>query len=443
MARLAWFSPMPPARSGVAACSATLVPALRGRHAIDVFVDDVIAAGRSGAVSAHEFPWRHQQSPYDLNVYQLGNSSCHDYLWPYLFRYPGLVVLHDVRLHHARAAALLRRGRTAAYREEFAWNHPAVDRDLAELAIAGFDSALYYSWPMTRLILQTARAVAVHTDANAAALAAEEPSARIHTVRLGHGRALDPVEQQGARARVRARLAIPPDAVLFGCFGGLTPQKRIAQVLGAFSATLTFAPDARLLLAGDASDLPDLRGQIRRMGLAARVTLTGYLDSDDLLTDYIAACDASLNLRWPTAGEVSGPWLRCLALGLPTVVVDLAHMTDVPSLDPRTWQLHGGGDPATAVCIAIDILDEDHSLALAMRRLAAQPAFRERLGHAAAAYWQRTHTPALMIDDYRHLLDQAVALPAPEAWLPPHLRDDGGAVLDEITARFGLLPLLR
>jgi glycosyltransferase involved in cell wall biosynthesis len=443
MARLAWFSPMPPARSGIAACCAVLVPALRRLHEIDVFVDEPPAGGSAGLRSAHEFPWRHQRAPYDVTVYQLGNSACHDFLWPYLFRYPGLVVLHDIRLHHARAAALLRRHRAAAYRDEFVWNHPGVDRDLAELAVAGFDSTLYYDWPMTRLILESARAVAVHTRANAATLKAEVPSARIDAIHLGHGDVLEPEAKQVARTRIRTRLAIPPDAILFGCFGGLTPQKRIAQVLGAFSATLTYAPGARLLLAGDASDLPDVRAEIRRLGLSGRVSLTGYLESDSLLTDYIAACDASLNLRWPTAGEVSGPWLRCLALGLPTVVVDLAHMADVPSLDPRTWHPHGGHSESTPVCIAIDILDEDHSLALAMRRLATQPAFRKRLGDAAAAYWQRHHTPSAMIENYEQLIDEVRQLPTPEPRLPRHLRDDGGGVLDRITAQFGLQPLLR
>jgi hypothetical protein len=40
---------------------------------------------------------------YDLCVYQTGNSRTHEFIWPYLFRWPGLVVLHDARLHHARA----------------------------------------------------------------------------------------------------------------------------------------------------------------------------------------------------------------------------------------------------------------------------------------------------------------------------------------------------
>ena len=45
-------------------------------------------------------------------------------MWPYLFRYPGLVVLHDAHLHHARAWSLLRRKRHEAYRAEFEFNHP-------------------------------------------------------------------------------------------------------------------------------------------------------------------------------------------------------------------------------------------------------------------------------------------------------------------------------
>jgi len=443
MPRLAWFSPMPPARSGVAACSADLVAALGRQHDIDVFVDDPLAGVAAGARSAHEFVWRHRRRPYDLTVYQVGNASYHDYLWPYLFRFPGLTVLHDVRLHHARAASLLRRGLTRIYRDEFRWNHPDADGDLAELAVAGYDTELYYSWPMTRLIVQTSRAVAVHTRTAAAALLTDVPDAPVHVIHLGHGTALSPDSRQSARTRARARLSIPPDAFVFGCFGGLTSDKRVPQILRAFAATLSYVPTARLLLAGAPPGTMDLREEIRRLGLAPRVVVTGYLEQDEALTECIAASDASLNLRWPTAGEISGPWLRCLALGLPTVIVDLAHLADVPSLDPRTWQPHGGGTGAAPVCIAIDIMDEDHSLGLAMRRLATQPALRERLGRAAAEYWQREHTVERMVCDYGHLVTSALRSARPQPALPFHLLDDGGRRLDEVTARFGLQPLLR
>ena len=163
MARLAWFSPMPPVATGVAACSAELIAALDKDHEIDIFVDEPVARMAPGTHSAHDFVWRHRLQPYDLTVYQIGNSSHHDYQWPYLFRYPGLTVLHDAHLHHARAASLLRTFRDADYRAEFAANHPDASADIAELAIAGFDSQLYYAWPMTRLVVRASRLVAVHS----------------------------------------------------------------------------------------------------------------------------------------------------------------------------------------------------------------------------------------------------------------------------------------
>ncbi len=441
--RLAWFSPMPPARSGVAACSRELVSALGDEHSIDVFVDDPLVTGSADGRSAHEFPWRHQRQPYDLTVYQVGNSSSHDYLWPYLFRYPGLTVLHDVRLHHARAAALLRRGRFADYRAEMAANHPELDPSLAEMAVAGFDTPLYYHWPMTRLVARASRLTAVHTACAAAALAAEVADVAVRQVALGHGAAMDDETRRAARARARARWSIPAETLVFGCFGGLTVEKRVPQVLKAFAATLAYAPKARLVLAGEAPDPRAVRADVHRLGLDAHVILTGYLDSETALTECIAACDASLNLRWPTAGEISGPWLRCLALGLPTVIIDLAHLADAPSLDPRTWQRHGGGVGAPPVCIAIDILDEDHSLALAMRRLATHPALRESLGRAAADYWRRAHAPEIMIADYRSALAEAVTRPIPHVTLPAHLTDDGSSVLQAIGAEFGLDVLAR
>ena len=72
-------------------------------------------------------------------VYQLGNAPCHDYMWAYLVRYPGLVVLHDGQLHHARGRMLLQRWqpRRDDYRREFRFNHPDANPTVAELGAVG------------------------------------------------------------------------------------------------------------------------------------------------------------------------------------------------------------------------------------------------------------------------------------------------------------------
>ena len=64
--RIAWFSPLPPARSGIAAYSADLVPRLAPAHAVDCFSE----------VNACDFLWKARREPYDLVVYQLGNAPC-------------------------------------------------------------------------------------------------------------------------------------------------------------------------------------------------------------------------------------------------------------------------------------------------------------------------------------------------------------------------------
>ena len=462
--RLAWFSPVPPVRSGIAACTADLLPHLTRTHQVDVYVDEPVArriteqaevtqrrspqsnegireAGGAWAAavrSAHEFVWRHQRQPYDLTVFLLGNSSHHDYIWPYLFLYPGLTVLHDAHLHHARAASLLRMQRRADYRAEFRANEPDLPAALGELAVAGFDSYLYYLAPMTRLVTAASRLTAVHAGAVSGELRAQLPAAGIETIRLGHGVPLTSAQRAAARERGRRRVGLAADAIVFGVYGGLTPEKRVPQVLQAFAAVRAGCPAARLLLVGAAAAHYDLRADIARHQLGAHVVVSGYLESDDDLTDALAAADVAVNLRWPTAREVSGPWLRALAAGVPTVTMDLAHTWNVPALDPRTWQVNAPTRGAAAVTVAIDILDEDHSLRLAMRRLASDARLRATLAANGRAYWEQEHAIERMVEDYERVLAVAVTRPAPAVVLPPHLVNRGDRALHAILDDLGI-----
>jgi glycosyltransferase involved in cell wall biosynthesis len=443
--RLAWFSPWPPQRTGVAGRSAAVTARLAAAGlAVDVFVDarDVPVARaaatppRPGDVrvqSAHEFVWRQARGQYDLAVYQVGNSRLHEFLWPYLFRYSGLAVLHDARLHHARGRALLRAGRPRDYRAEFAFDQPAAGPEAAELAVHGFDGAYYYLWPMTRAVLAASRVVATHARGAVPALSADAPDTLVSYLPLGEGR--DVPWSADERERARAQLGLAPGTLAFGVFGGLTAERRLPQILRAFARARRDSPGARLVLAGAPDAAVDLAGLAAALGVADAVIAPGVLD-DPAFDDAIAAVDVCLSLRWPSSLETSGPWLRALAAGRPTIVTALPHQADVPALDPRDWQptlppVHGA-----PVTVAVDILDEDHSLVLAMRRLARDADLRARLGAAARQYWEREHREAVMQAGYERLLQLAAARPAPAASLPAHLRPDPLAHLGDLLSPF-------
>ena len=94
-------------------------------------------------------------------------------------------MLHDAALHHARAQALLLDKRADDYRAEFRFNHPGVDPRVADFVVAGLEGSPYYLWPMLRLVMSRARAVAVHSAPLRDALAEEFPETPITTVSMG------------------------------------------------------------------------------------------------------------------------------------------------------------------------------------------------------------------------------------------------------------------
>jgi glycosyltransferase involved in cell wall biosynthesis len=435
--RLAWFSPWPPDRSGIAGRSADAVARLAARgHAIDVFVDARRVAtthrgpgeaphpGDVRVLSAHDFVWREARGQYDLPVYQVGNSRLHEFIWPYLTRWPGLAVLHDGRVHHARGRALLLRRRADDYRAELTWNDPDAGAAIAEMGIAGFGGTHSYQWPLTKAVTATSRLVACHASGAVDEVRGSCPEARVEPLALGMGRAAVPGQDE--RRAIRRALGLPVDAVLFGAFGALGPEKRVPQILRAFAATRARLTPAHLVLGGAVSDAIDLDAETRRLDLGGVLHRLEDLD-DRAFEDAIAAVDISLNLRWPSALETSGPWLQALSAARPTVIVDLAQSGRVPTLDPRTWQPHFPARPergVAPVAVALDVLDEEHSLRKAIVRLGWDANLRAELGAAARAYWEAHHTVDRMVDGYETLIAAAIDAPAPAVALPAHLRPD-------------------
>ena len=97
--KVAYYSPLPPERSGIADYSALLVPAL-GRL-VDV---ELVRRGRTRPVAA------------DVALYHIGNDpEAHGWIVDALERRPGVVVLHDFVLHHLVAGLTLGRKDGRAY----------------------------------------------------------------------------------------------------------------------------------------------------------------------------------------------------------------------------------------------------------------------------------------------------------------------------------------
>jgi len=91
--RVAYYSPLPPSRSGIADYSTLLLPALRER------VDVVVAEPGKRAPAA------------DVALYHVGNDpDALGWIVDALWKRPGVVVMHEFVLHHLIAGITIGRG---------------------------------------------------------------------------------------------------------------------------------------------------------------------------------------------------------------------------------------------------------------------------------------------------------------------------------------------
>ena len=306
--RVAFFSPLPPTRSGIADYSQALLDPLRRLAEVETF-----------STGGREY---HPQK-FDLALYQIGNNPHHDFVYETALRHPGVVVMHEANLHHLMADITIQRGDWDAYLREADYNGGKAALEHARRAKALETGPDYEGVAMTRRLLESARALIVHSDFMLREMRQQGFAGPI--ARIPHGAWIPQVD----RFAYRDRLGVEEDTSLIGIFGHLKPYKRIAESLRAFRRLLRVEPRAKMILVGEKHPDFQVDSLIRSLDLWGAVRVLGFTPIEDF-TGYIAASDIVLNLRYPTVGETSGSLLRALGLGRAVVVSEVGAFVELP-----------------------------------------------------------------------------------------------------------------
>ena len=360
--RVAYYSPLPPERSGIADYSALLLPALE--RLLEV---TVVRRGRTRPVAA------------DVALYHVGNDpEAHAWIVDALRRRPGVVVLHDFVLHHLVAGLTIGRKDGHGYLAAMERDAGIPGRLLAHGVLDGRVSPPWETrpdeFPLAGEVLANATGLIVHSryvEERVREAGYDGPVWRI---------------EHPAWPSAEIRPAQIEGRPLFGCFGHLNASKRIPQLVEAFGLVRKRHPEAKLLLVGPASP-----GFDADRFAAAGVERIGYVEEQELWS-LMASCDACISLRSPTMGETSGSAIRALSLGRPLVVSDLGWFSELPS--------------DVALKVTVDE-DEIPSLATALELLASSEATQLSMSDAARAYVEREHDLAHVAENYAAALEEA------------------------------------
>jgi glycosyltransferase involved in cell wall biosynthesis len=367
--KVAFFSPLPPERSGIADYSALLLPALQERL-------DVVVARRG----------RRPPRGTDVALYHVGNSpEAHGWIVDALQRRPGVVVLHDFVLHHLVAGLTIGRGQSRRYIEAMHQDAGVIGRLLAHGVV---DHVLPPIWeeraqdyPLAWEVLKHAQAVICHSryvERMARVYGYEGP---IRVIPMPAWPAVEP----GGRLLPEGRFPV------IVCCGHLNAAKRIPQLLKAFERVRRAFPDALLVLAGSAARALRLDEVAAEDGI-----LRLEYQAEEDLWRVLADCDVSVSLRWPTMGETSGIAIRTLSLGTPLVVSDAGWFAELPD--------------SVAAKVPVDEYEVE-TLVAVLERLAADGGLRDRMAAAALEYVRREHDLDRAADRYVGTLEEAVGGP--------------------------------
>lgn len=376
--KVAYYSPFPPDRSGIADYSALLVPALRKRMRLGI----AKRIRRPHLRRAH------------VDLYHVGNHpESHDWIVRALKRRPGIVVLHELVLHHLVAGMTLRRGDPRGYVEAMRKEAGSEGVMLAWGVIEGVVPALWEAqperFPLTDWVLADATGVIAHSR-----FVEERVRERGFTGpvwRIPHP--AWPVPVDGPSERVT-------EGPVIGCFGHLGPSKRLPQLLEAFAHVRRTVPSAMLVLAGAVSPRIGLQDRLSRLGLelGSAVVVLDYV-GEERLWALIRGSDVCVNLRSPTMGETSGMVLRALSVGKPVVVSDVGWFSELPG--------------TVAVKVPVDDWEVE-TIAAALRLLAEDADMRHDMSLAAREYALGEHSVERTADLYVAALEETAGRDAVE-----------------------------
>jgi glycosyltransferase involved in cell wall biosynthesis len=170
------------------------------------------------------------------------------------------------------------------------------------------------------------------------------------------------------RRGLRARLGLPPDAVVIAYTGRLLRGKGLEALVDAFARLAPAHPNGHLLIVGSGdgqvlANEAQLREQVARAGLAPQVSFAGRVDA---VHDWLRASDL---FAFPSLFEALGLSLvEAAACGLPAVASRTGGIVDVIEDGGSGLLVEPGSAPALAA--ALGLLLESPSLRAAWGRRA-------------------------------------------------------------------------
>ncbi|WP_051690741.1 glycosyltransferase [Acidithiobacillus thiooxidans] len=394
--RLAFVSPIPPEKTGIADYAAELLPELARHYEITVIVQQDVVGDhwvQANAPIRNGSWFRKNERNFDRVLYHFGNSPFHDHMFDLLAVIPGVVVLHDFYLSwpvwHRDEHGSDKDGWVRVLLQEHGWNTAR-----ARLAVTNRTDLVKVvnTYPCNLNVLQQALGVIVHSDFS------RQLARQFYGDQAAEDWTIIPLLRQPPlqknKVTARQNLGLSPNDFVVCSFGVLGPTKLNHHLLKAWLASpLATQSHCFLVFVGenDGGEYGQvLLKTIARSVAKDRILITGWT-SNETYQDWLVAADMAVQLRTLSRGETSAAVLDCMNYGLPLIA-----------------NAHGSIDelPVDVLCLLPDVFS-DSQLTEAITALYHEQSGLNKLSTNAMAYIRTQHSPRFCADQYSEAIETA------------------------------------
>lgn len=313
--RLAFISPLPPERTGIADYSAELLPELSRYYRIEAIVsqDTISHSWIEKHCPVRSVHWFIENAKnFDRVLYHFGNSVFHQHMFDLIEKIPGVVVLHDFFL--SGITSHLEKWTQELYKSH---GYQAIhDRFHIQ------DTAhTIWKYPCSLSVIQDSLGVIVHSPYSL------ELAQQWYGGELTDWATIPMLRDttiNSDKALARKKLGISGEDFLVCTFGMIGPTKLSLEIAQAWlKSSLAQDKTCQLIFVGKNQENEYGRKLLLTIGSTNRnednIRITGWAERDAFHL-YLAAADVGVQLRTLSRGETSAAVLDCMNFGLATIV---------------------------------------------------------------------------------------------------------------------------
>jgi len=337
---LAYFTSLPPLKSGIAEYSKRLLPSLVKHYDIDVFTDDYTPSEdltfSINCIPVDKFENYNSLENYDHTLYHMGNSDHHFFMFDILKKNKGIIVLHDLFLAPMQYVYSQQKDITEnsnSNKENFLNDIIYSHGKLGEKYVSQFKDRqisidkIFDDLPMIKKFLDSSSGIIVHSNWSKNKIQKMYPDFKnIKIVNFNSPQLLI-----SDKTKTRRELGFSENEFLIGSFGIVGSTKRLDIILKNLKNFLQQHKNSRYIIAGYMDDVwkSKISKIIRELKLEDKVTTVGFVDFE-LYKKYLSIVDVCINLRYPTRGETSSSMFDLLRAGIPTIVSNEGPLGELP-----------------------------------------------------------------------------------------------------------------